>query len=189
MTQLWINRPYDYHLMNDQTLDFDHHLEAEIHYADGRPNEMVTLPPAGTWPGERRQRYQQLAWYIDRAKALAEGQRASEVDEELKALIPGAVGAGLLRQHPDAAYVVVKCIVHHGLSPLQLQSTIKSESDPNDPQYFETVSNVTVLLGYGRPEVFENLPIAEVSPVRKAATSAAATSTAAPAPLPPAKGK
>ena len=182
LTQLWINRPYDYHLMNDLPLDYDHRLEAAIHYPDGRPDELVTLPPAGVWPSERRQRYQQIAWHVNRFKILAEGQGATEDNEQRKVLISGAIGAGLLRQHPEATSVAVKCIFHRGIRRDQLASSDKKESNPEDPQYYETVSNVTVLLVGGRPEVFENLPLPEVAPVHKAGSSATT-------PAPQSKGK
>src|SRR5262249_9741485 len=59
LTEFWLDRGYDYYLMNDQNWDF--HLEATVKYADGRKDETVILPPAELGSGERKQRFQQLA--------------------------------------------------------------------------------------------------------------------------------
>jgi len=90
--------------------------------------------------------------------------------------LPGAIGAGLLRQHPGANSVALKCIFHRAIRRDELLGGDAKERNPNDAQYFETVSDVTVLLVDGRPEIFENQPLLEVAPLRKRAAGSAATS-------------
>ncbi|HEV3418036.1 MAG TPA: hypothetical protein VG056_14515, partial [Pirellulales bacterium] len=62
LTQFWLDRGYDYYLMNDQNWDF--HLEATVKYADGHSEGPILLPEPDLWLGERRQRYQQLAGFV-----------------------------------------------------------------------------------------------------------------------------
>ena len=81
LTQLWLDHGYDYHLMNDLPLDQDHHLEATIHYADGK-QESITLPAAGIWPRERRDRYARIAWSVDYFVGRAAADDASEIDTQ-----------------------------------------------------------------------------------------------------------
>lgn len=164
LTQFWLDRGYDYYLMNDQNWDF--HLEATIKYADGR-TESVSLPPPELGAGERRQRYQQLAGFVGNYIARGGSEEATPLDTERKLLLPEAIGAGLIQQHPGAESVALKCIYHRGISPRELQSDDPKDRNPDGPQFFVTTGDMTVFLADGRPVVFENSPALEVSPVRR----------------------
>lgn len=175
LTQLWLDRGYDYHLMNDMPLDWDHHLDGTIHYPDGK-QETLTLPEPSMWPSERRDRYAKLAWFVDYfVTRVTAADPPLEVDVIRKNLLPGAIGAGLIRQHPDASSVALKCVYHRGISRNEMADADVRTRDPNDARYTEKVSDVSVVLTpEGRPQTFDNLPTPEVSPLR---TPAAASQT------------
>jgi hypothetical protein len=84
-----------------------------------------------------------------------------------KSLLPEAIGASLIRQHPGAESVSLQCIYHRGISREELHSENAKDNDPNNPQYFTTVGDMSIVMDRGQPTVFENLPAAEVSPVRR----------------------
>jgi hypothetical protein len=185
LTQFRFDRSYDYHLMNDSQLDWDHRLEATVRYADGHTDKPIVLPEPGIWPSERRQRYQRLAWYVAMFALRAADEDAKEIDTQRKMELPKAIGGGLLRQHPDAESVSLRCIYHLAIiRELFLNSTDSHERDPNDSRYFLTDVDGMVVMDHGQPTYFENLPIAEVSPVRRAAPEKPKSS--APASAPPA---
>jgi hypothetical protein len=94
---------------------------------------------------------------------------ADAVDSETKLLLPQSIGAGLIGAHPGAETVSFKCVVHQGISREALQSSDPRERDPSNSRYFVAIpnGNPTVLLDHGRPTVFEGLPAAEVSPIKR----------------------
>jgi hypothetical protein len=163
LTQLWLNRAYNYYLMNDE--NWDSHIEATINFADGHTERPVVIPDPSLGPGERRQRYQFLADFMAQQLARSETDQA---DPELKLLVPESIGAGLISSHPGAETVSFKCVFHQGISREALQSSDPQERDPSNSRYFVAIpnGNPTVLLDHGRPTVFEGLPAAEVSPIK-----------------------
>jgi hypothetical protein len=165
LTQLWLDRGYDYYLMNDQNWDFQ--LEATVKFADGHVEGPMVFPDPNLWSGERRQRYQQLAGFMGNYIARASAPEASALDGERKLLLPEAIGGGLLRQNPNAETASLKCIFHRGISREELRSENPKDRDPYGPQYFMAVGDMTIVLDRGRPTVFENMPAVEVSPVRR----------------------
>ncbi len=182
LTQLWLDRGYDYYLMNDQNWDF--HLEATVHYADGHADDPLVLPEPKLAP-ERRQRYQQLAGLVAQNIARAASPDAREIDAERKSLLPQSIGGALLQQHPGAESVGIKCIFHRGISRDELRSENPKDNDPFNPQYFTTSSDLSIVMDHGTPTVFENLTPLEVSPVHR---STAAKSNAAASPPSNSKG-
>lgn len=165
LTELWLDRGYDYYLMNDQNWDF--HLEATVTYADRHKEGPIQIPDLDLGPGERRQRYQQLAAFVANYIARAGAPEASALDGERKLLLPEAIGAAFLKTSPNAVSVSLKCIYHRGISREELRSENPKDRDPFGPQYFTTVGDMTIVLDRGRPTVFENLPALEVSPLKK----------------------
>lgn len=165
LTQFWLDRGYDYYLMNDQNWDF--RLEAAMKYGDGRVGAPMILPDPDLWSGERRQRYQQLAGFMGNYIARASAPEASALDGERKLLLPEAIGGGLLRRDPKAESVSLKCVFHRGISREELRSENPKDRDPDGSQYFTSVGDMTIVLDRGKPTVFENLPSLEVSPVRR----------------------
>lgn len=168
IAQFRFDRSYDYHLMNDQPLDWDHRLEATVKYADGHADPPIVLPDPTIWPSERQQRYQRLAWHIAMFAALAsdEDSDAAELNAQRKMELPKSIGGGLLKQHPGATSVSLRCIYHAGINRIVfLTSTDTRERDPDDSRYFATDVDGTIVLDHDQPTYFENLPIAEVSPV------------------------
>ena len=169
LAQFCLDRGYDYHLMNDLPLDWEHHLEATIYFADGK-SKMVSFPPSGIWPSERRQRYAQMAWNLDSFTMFAGSSDPDTAENGTrdKGLLAGAVGGALLRQYAKegASRVDVKCVYHLGISPTQLVSGDLKERDPEDAQYFKTAANVSVVLDErGQPQTMDVLPALEVSPL------------------------
>ncbi len=174
LTQLWLDRGYDYHLMNDQPLDWDHHLEATIRDKDNKL-ESLTLPAADMWPSERRDRWARLAWFVDYFVIRATGDAPLAIDVFRKNLLSGSIGAGLIHQHPGAYSVSLRCYYHRGISRTEMADPDVHVRDPNDSRYMEKVSDVSVVItADGRPQTFDNLPSLEVSPLR---THADATAT------------
>jgi hypothetical protein len=165
LTQLWLDHGYDYYLMNDQNWDF--RLEATVRYGDGHVGAPMILPDPDLWSGERRQRYQQLAGFMGNYIARATAPEASALDGERKLLLPEAIGGGFLRSNPKAESVSLKCVFHRGISREELRSENPRDRDPEGPQYFTSVGDMTIVLDRGKPTVFENLPSLEVSPVRR----------------------
>jgi hypothetical protein len=165
LTQFWLDRGYDYYLMNDQNWDF--RLEATVNYADGHSDSPVLLPEANLWPRERRERYQELAGLVAQNIARAAGPDAREIDVERKSLLPKSIGGSLLRQHPGAESVSLKCIFHRGISREELRSENPKDNDPFNPQFFTTTSDMSIVMDHDEPTVFENLTPLEVSPVRR----------------------
>jgi hypothetical protein len=182
LTQFWLDRGYDYYLMNDQNWDF--RLEATVHYADGHADDPILLPEPNLSP-ERRQRYQQLAGLVAQNIARAASPDAREIDAERKSLLPQSIGGALLQQHPGAETVGVKCIFHRGISREELRSENLKDNDPFNPQYFTTSSDLSIVMDHGTPTVFENLTPLEVSPVHR---STAAKSNASVSPPSSSKG-
>jgi hypothetical protein len=182
LTQLWMDRGYDYYLMNDQNWDF--RLEATVRYPDGHADEPIVLPEPSLSP-ERRQRYQQLGWVVAQSIARAGNPDAREIDVARKSLLPQSIGGALFQQHPDAESVALKCIYHRGISPEDMRSENPKDKDPFNPQYFTTSSDMSIVMDHGTPTVFENLTPPEVSPVHR---STSAKSSAAPAPPSSSKG-
>jgi hypothetical protein len=181
LRQFALDRGYDYHLMNNEPLDFDHHLEATIYFADGKTKTMI-FPPPGIWPGERRQRYAQMAWKMDMFSVLANSLDPSVAENGArgKSLLPGSIGGALLRRYASegAQRVAVKCVCHLGVSPEQVRRGDPKEKDPNDAQYFKTVADVSVVLDEeGQPQTMDVSPALEVSPLVPARGSAAPAST------------
>jgi hypothetical protein len=188
LTQLWLDRGYDYYLMNDQNWDF--RLEATVRYADGHSDATIVLPEPDLSPNERRQRYQQLAGLVAQNIARATSPDAREIDVERKSLLPQAIGGGLLRQHPDAKSVSLRCIFHRGISREELRSENPKDNDPYNPQYFTTSSDLSIVMDHGSPTVFENLTPLEVSPVRRSNDGRAKPSaTSSPSTAPAGGGK
>lgn len=175
LTQLWLDRGYDYHLMNDQPLDWDHHLEATIRDKDDKEFQSLTLPEAGMWPSERRDRWARLAWFVDYFVIRASGDAPLAIDVFRKNLLPGSICAGLIREHPGAYSVNLRCVYHRGISRKEMADPDVQVRDPNDARYLEKVGDFSVFLtAGGRPQTFEHLPSPEVSPLR---THAGATAT------------
>ncbi len=174
LTQLWLDRGYDYYLMNDQ--DWDFRLEATVHYADGHADDPILLPEPNL-SLERRQRYQQLAGLVAQNIARATSPDAREIDVERKSILPQSIGGALLEQHPGAESVGLKCIYHRGISREELRSENPKDNDPFNPQYFTTSSDINIVMDHGTPTVFENLTPLEVSPVHR--STAAKTNAAA----------
>ncbi len=168
LTQFWFHRGYDYHLMNDQPLDYQFVVEATVNYSDGRSSQPMTMPWPELGPGERQQRYKQLAWSVAHYVARAgEDAMPSPIDTDRKSTLSGAIGAGILRGKPDAESVAVRCLNHRLQTREEARSQDPNESNPNDPRYFSTFSNVMVKLDGDRPIIFEVLAASDVSPVRK----------------------
>jgi hypothetical protein len=151
--------------MNDQNWDF--RLEATVKYGDGRVGAPMILPDPDLWSGERRQRYQQLAGFMGNYIARASAPEASALDGERKLLLPEAIGGGLLRRDSKAESVSLRCVFHRGISREELRSENPKDREPDGPQYFTSVGDMTIVLDRGKPTVFENLPSLEVSPVRR----------------------
>jgi hypothetical protein len=185
LTQLWLDRGYDYYLMNDQNWDF--RLEATVRYADGHSDPTIVLPEPDLSLNERRQRYQQLAWVVAQSIARATNADAREIDVARKSLLPQSIGGALLQRHPGAESVALKCIYHRGISPEEMRSENPRDKDPFNPQYFTTSSDMSIVMDHGSPTVFENLTPLEVSPVRRSndanakPSASSSSSTKAPA--------
>jgi hypothetical protein len=167
LTQFWFHRGYDYYLMHDLPLDWTFSIEATVNYADGHSDPPVTIPSASLWPGERQQRYRQLAQSIARYAARAAEDAGPEIqDMDRKSVLAAAIGAAILRSKPDAQSVLIRTIAHRWQNVEEARSQDPKERNPDDPRYFSPFASVIVKLDGDRPVIFEVLPPAEVSPVR-----------------------
>jgi hypothetical protein len=166
LAQFCLDRGYDYHLMNDLPLDWDHRLVATVKYANGRADPPIVIPEPTTWPSERVQRDQQLARTVAVYATRASAGEAEEVDTRRKSQILEAIGGGLIRQHPGATSVALRCVYHQGISLTELDSEDTHERNPFDARYYGAAIDGNVVLDHDRPTFFENLPAAETSPAR-----------------------
>ncbi len=203
LVQFWLDHGYDYHLMDDlpQGYDWDHQVTASVHYAAGK-TEKLSIPPLDMGPGDRRERYQRLAWYVGWYVDRANAEQATDLEAQRKLSLPASIGGGLLLQKAadGAKSVEIGCVFHQGLSRELLapndaadkDTAIKVPADPMAAKYFTPVPdsadpnpkplNVLVKLGVdGRPVPFAPLPVGETSPVRKPSAARANGATTAPA--------
>jgi hypothetical protein len=169
LAQFWLDRGYDYHLMNDLPLDWDHRLEATVKYANGRADPPIVIPEPSTWPSERVQREQQLARTVAVYAARATATEAEEIDTQRKTQLLEGIGGQLIRQHHDATSVSLRCVYHQGISLTELDSDDPRERNPFDARYFGVAIDGVVVLDHDRPTFFENLPAAETSPAHRQA--------------------
>lgn len=170
--QLWLDHGYGYHLisflpMQDETAsyDWDYHLEATLNHADGR-QETLDVPEAGVWPSDRRHRLEQLPKFMAMASKWQDGPDTDEFQNDNRHLVGGSIGAGLLRQNPDAESVNLRWYYHRGLTGPEVRSPEPPAWSPTDRRYFVTVGTMRVELAGDQPESIDPLPKAEVSPLK-----------------------
>jgi hypothetical protein len=178
---LWLDRPYHFHLTYAEPLDFDHYIEVAVTKKDSSEPAVVRLPDDDLGVGQRRQRYQRLAWHFARNVELQRG------DE----LLPLTIGAGLLKQH-DAARAQVRCFRKRPLFFDEVRAGTSTEA-PDERLY---AADVFFLPGNAEPQLNKIGEARDVAPVtrpsdsgsqgppeRKSHTDSSSSSTESAAPL------
>ncbi len=147
---LWLDRPYHFHLTYAEPLDFDHYIEVALTEKDSTEPSLVRLPDDDLGVGQRRQRYQRLAWHFARNVELQRG------DE----LLPLTIGAGLLKQH-DAARAQVRCFRKRPLFFDEVRAGTSTEA-PDERLY---AADVFYLPGNAEPQLNKIGEARDVAPV------------------------
>jgi len=192
--QLWLDHGYDYNFMgfmpmfeDTASMDWPYHLEATLNYGPGRSPEVVELPEPGIAVADRRERWQQLPRALAAFSQWPEGPQIDDTVRDRRHQIGGSIGAGLLHEHPDAKFVTLRWYYHRGKTAPEIRLPELPPWTPTDPRYFVTVGTMRVELSdEGRPESWDILPQAEISPLKPqksgaaSATSPSAGSIAAP---------
>jgi hypothetical protein len=174
--QLWFDHGYDYELINfmpmfDDTssMDWPYHLEATLNYSDGRPPEVVEVPGDGVWPADRRERLQRLPKCLATLSQWQDGPTIGEPTNDTRHAVGGSIGAGLLREHPDASSVTLRWYYHRGVTGAERLNADRPLWTPTEPRYFATVGTMRVEISDDQPESMDVLPKAEVSPLKQRA--------------------
>jgi hypothetical protein len=147
---LWLDRPYHYHLTYAEPLDYDHYIEAAVSSNDESEPTVIRLPADDLGIGQRRNRYERLAWHCARRAELAAG------DE----LLPLSIGAGLIKQH-DAARVQVRCFRKR---PLFLDE-VRAGSSAKTPDERLYAADIFFLPGNPQPQMNKIGEARDVAPV------------------------
>jgi hypothetical protein len=156
MYALWLDRPYHYHLTYAEPLDFDHYLEVALTPKGASESTIVRLPADDLGIGQRRDRYERLAWHFARR---AELPTANE-------LLPLTIGAGLLKQH-DAARVQVRCFRKRPLFFDEVRAGASAET-PDERLY---AADVFYLPGNAQPQLNKIGEARDVAPVTRPSDS------------------
>src|SRR5690606_20742068 len=84
-----MNLAYTYHLtFGNEELDFDHQLDVDLEFPDGK-TQLVVIPPPDVWPHSRYLRYQMLA----QNTAFGVGQ------DTVESVLPEGIAGSLLDRY------------------------------------------------------------------------------------------
>lgn len=156
MYPLWLDRPYHNHLTYAEPLDFDHYVEVALTPKDAAEPTIVRLPGDDLGVGQRRQRYQRLAWHFARGLELPTPSD----------LLPLAIGAGLLKQY-DAASAQVRCFRKRALFLDEL--TAGTNTEARDERLY--AADIFFLPGNEQPQLNKIGEARDVAPVTRPSDS------------------
>lgn len=147
---------FDVRWTDGSETDQDHTLIVEAPAAAGAEPQRILLPPDDLFPGQRRRRYQMLAYHL--------AEQAQQENDALVSAIPQAVGGKWLAEL-GAKELTLRCRAHSVQTALDASAADPARSNPKADRYYRDVYQAKVFRGEKETLVMKIEQRRDVAPV------------------------